>query len=92
MVGGTTVEPVVAVVEPELGVGRMPTALSRAWILSARASAGRTAESPSASKEGGTGGGGEAMLRQVQQLLFADLLLATRQCSSNTHSGKVQSR
>ena len=40
---------------------------------------------------GGGGGGGEAMLRQVEQLLFAELLLATRQCSSNTHSGKVPS-
>ena len=73
MDGGTTVEPVGAVVEAETGTGRMPTALSRAAIRSARASVGRAVESPSASEEGGMGGGGgggggggEAMLRQVE--------------------------
>ena len=60
-------------VEPEEDAGRMPTALSRAAIRSARTSAGRllgVVEPPSASgvggaREMGRRSGGEAMLQRI---------------------------
>ena len=62
-------------VEPKEDADRMPTALSSAAIRSARASVGGSqsaVESPSASEVGGAGGrsGGEAVIRQVEQMLI----------------------
>ena len=70
-------------VEPEEdAAGRMPTALSRVAIRSARVSMGRSlgvVEPPLASQVGGAGGsGGEAMLRRIGSIsnFFCKKLLA----------------